>query len=99
MYEMLTVRPLSGERVAPTTVNKSLPAEVDPMAMKDYELAVTLAADLRAVAAILEVRAETADKSRPVPARRARRSNAPWIMATIAALALAAGAGGWFVLR
>jgi serine/threonine protein kinase len=98
-FEMLTGKPPSGERVAPTTVNKSLPAEVDPIAMKDYELAVTLAADLRAVAAILEVRAETADKSRQVPVRRVRRSKAPWIVATIAALAVAAGALWWFVVR
>ena len=62
-------------------------------------VAVTFAADLRAVAAILEVRAETADKSRQVPLRRVRRSKAPWIAAAIAALAAAAGALWWFFVR
>jgi serine/threonine protein kinase len=86
--EMLTGRPPSGDRVAPTTLNKSLPAEVDEVALKDYQLAVTFAADVRAVGAILEVRAEAADKSRggPVP-RKPSRSKAPWIAVTLAIVA------------
>lgn len=98
-FEMLTGRKRPDERVAATAVNKSLPVEVDAIVLKDYELAVTLAADLRAVAAILEVRAEAADKSRGVPVRGKPRSNAPWIAigALVAAAALAAA--WWFSIR
>src|SRR4029077_3914365 len=76
-FEMLTGRAPGPEGIAaipPSSVNKSLPAEVDPLATKDYELAVTFAADLRAVAAMLEVRAETLDKTRSAPGRRAPQS-------------------------
>jgi serine/threonine protein kinase len=98
-YQMLTGRPPSDERVAPTTVNKSLPAEVDAIALKTYELAVTLSADLRSVAAILEVRAEAADKSRSIPVRRKSRSKGPWIAAILFVLAAAVSAAWWFLLR
>jgi serine/threonine protein kinase len=98
-FEMLTGRAPAGERVPPTHVNRSLPAEVDPIAMKDYELAVTLAADLRSVAAILEVRAEAADKSRPNPVRGgARRSKTPWVALAVAVAGFA-GAAWWFFVR
>ena len=97
-FEMLTGRAPAGDRVPPTTVNKSLAPEVDAVALKDYELAVTFAAELRAVAAILEARAEAADKSRPAPLRAgARRSKAPVIVLALAALA-AALAAAWLWL-
>jgi serine/threonine protein kinase len=91
-FEMLTGRTPSDEKVAPTALNKSLPAEVDEIALKEYQLAVTFAAELRAVGAILEVRAEAADKSRPAPIRGKSRSKTPWIAAAlvIAAAILAA---------
>jgi len=96
-FEMLTGRTPSDERVAPTALNKSLPAEVDEIALKDYQLAVTFAADLRAVGAILEVRAEAADKSRPVPIRgKTSRSKAPWIAAALViAAAIVAAVWRW----
>jgi hypothetical protein len=97
-FETLTGRPPMGERVAPTTVNKSLPAEVDVIALKDYELAVTFAADLRAAGAILEVRADAADKARGVPVRgKAPRSKAPWIAALLAAGAAGLAAAWWWM--
>jgi serine/threonine protein kinase len=98
-YEMLTGKPPSGERVAPTTVNKALPAEVDAIALKSYELAVTLAADLRSVAAILEVRAEAADTSRGIPVRGKPRSKGPWIAAALLAVAAAMAAAWWLLAR
>lgn len=98
-FQMLTGKLPTDERVAPTTVNKSLPVEVDAIALKTYELAVTLSADLRSVAAILEVRAEAADKSRGVPVRGRPRSSAPWIVAILFVLAAAGAAAWWFVLR
>ena len=98
-FEMLTGRPPASDAVAPTSINKSLPAEVDALALKEYELAVTFAADLRSVAAILEVRAENADKARgsPIPGRSAK-SAAPWI-ATALAVAAALLAAAWWWIR
>ena len=97
-FEMLTGKAAPGEPVAPTTVNKSLPAEVDAIALKEYELAVTFAADLRSAGAILEVRAEAAEKSRGLPVRgRAPRSKAPWIAAILAAVAAACAAAWWWI--
>ena len=98
-FEMLTGKAPGVDRLAPTALNKSLPAEVDEVALKDYQLAVTFAAHLRAVGAILEVRAEAADKSRPAPIRgKAPRSKAPWIAAVLA-VAAALAAVWWWVLR
>lgn len=97
-FEMLTGKPPSDERVPPSTLNKSLPAEVDAVALKDYALAVTCAADLRSVGAILEVRAEAADKSRAVPVRgRPPRSKGPWIIAALAIVAAALAAAWWWM--
>ena len=79
-------------------MNKSLPAEVDPLATKDYELAVAFAADLRAVAAMLEVRAETLDKTRSAPGRRAPRSKAP-LVAIVLAIVVAGLTAAWWYFR
>ena len=100
-FEMLTGKAPSAnesERVAPTSINKSLPSEVDPIALKQYELAVTFAADLRAVGAILEVRAEAADTSRGVAGRgQASKSKAPWVAAVLAVAAVALTAAWWWL--
>jgi serine/threonine protein kinase len=99
LFEMLTGKAPAGDRVAPTAVNKSLPPEVDALALKDYGLAVTFAADLRAVGAILEVRAEAAGPSRARPVRGgARRRTGPWVaLAVVLFAALAAAV--WLLLR
>jgi serine/threonine protein kinase len=97
--EMLTGKAASADRVAPSSINKLLPVEIDPLVLKDYELAVTFAADLRAVGAILEVRTEAAEKSRGVPGRgKAPSSHAPWIVSALAGAA-AALAAAWWLLR
>jgi serine/threonine protein kinase len=96
-FQMLTGKAPGDDRVAPTTVNKSLPAEVDAIALKSYELAVTLSADLRSVAAILEVRAEAADTSRGVPVRGKPRSKGPWVAAILLLLAGAITAAWWWL--
>ena len=98
-FQMLTGKPPADERVAPTTVNKALPAEVDAIALKTYELAVTLSADLRSVAAILEVRSEAVDKARGVPVRGQSRSTAPLIAAILFVVAAATAAAWWLFLR
>jgi serine/threonine protein kinase len=98
-FEMLTGRPPSSTGATPTAVNKSLPAEVDAIAAKQHQSAVALAAELRSLAALLQARAEAADKSRPSPKRGARkRTRAPWIVA-IGALLAAAAAAAWWWLR
>jgi serine/threonine protein kinase len=101
-FEMLTGRPPGPEGISaipPSSVNKSLPAEVDPLVTKDYELAVAFAADLRAVAAMLEVRAETLDKTRSAPGRRvAPRSKAP-LVAIVLAIVVAGLTAAWWYFR
>ena len=64
LFEMLTGRaPVPGAGV-PSAVNRSLPREIDPIVAKalgksgGYESAATLAAELRAVGAMLDVRQE-----------------------------------------
>jgi len=98
-FEMLTGKAQAGDGVAPGTVNRSLPSEVDALVLKDYELAVTFAADLRAVGAILEVRTENAEKSRGAQVRgKPPKSSAPWIAALLGAAA-ALAAAWWFLSR
>jgi len=97
-FEMLTGRAPATAGTAPSTVNKSVPAEVDALASKPYQSAVALAADLRSVAALLQTRAEAAERSRPTPMRGApRRSKAPWVAAIGAMLAAAAAAAWWWM--
>ena len=88
----------------PSSVNKSLPVELDPIVARAlskgldqrYESAVTLAAELRSVGAILDVRADAS----PPPVAHATvrqprgRSSAGWIILLIVLAALAAAA--WF---
>jgi serine/threonine protein kinase len=97
-FEMLTGRAPATTGMAPSTVNKSLPAEVDALASKPYQSAVALAADLRSVAALLQTRAEVAERYRPIAMRGvARRSKRPWIAAIGAILAAAAVAAWWWM--
>ena len=106
-YEMLTGRaPLADANVPPTSLNKLLPVEIDAIAAKAlsnaadhaYQAAVTFAAELRSVAAILEVRAEVADKSRSAPIRgAARRPKAPWIALAMVVVAAALAAAWWWL--
>jgi hypothetical protein len=76
-------------------MNSSVPRELDPIAVKAltrspeerYESAATLAAELRSVAAILDVRSGAVEPPTVAPARRRRQSVARWL---IPALILAA---------
>jgi serine/threonine protein kinase len=98
-FEMLTGRPPGDEAIPPTSLNKSLPAEVDPLVMKDYEMAVTFAADLRAVGAILEVRADALDKARGTLGRKAPRSKAPLVAVVLAVIVAGLTAAWWYFRR
>jgi TolB-like protein len=88
---------------APSAVNRSLPADLDPIVGKAlaksleqrYESAVTMSAELRSVAAVLDVRSDShAAASVPVAVRSPRRSAAGWIVLLLVLAALAAAA--WY---
>jgi serine/threonine protein kinase len=97
LFEMLTGKQPSaaGAPMPPSSLNSSVPRELDPIALKAltrspdarYESAATLAAELRSVAAILDVRSGLTEPPTLAPDRRRRRSVAGWL---IAALILAA---------
>ena len=98
LFEMLTGKqPKAGE----TGVGSSVLSELQDVVSKaldaspggGYEAAATCAAELRSVAAMLDVRAAAAEPARVVPVRRARRSRA-WIVVAIV-VALAALAALW----
>ena len=98
LFEMLTGKPPAADGAAPGAVNKSLPPEVDGVATKNYELAVSFAADLRAVGAILEVRTEAAEKSRGVVVRgKTSSSKTPWIAGALLGAAAALAAAWWWM--
>ena len=87
----------------PSAINPSLPAEFDPIVGKAmaksidqrYNAAVSLAAELRSVGAILDVRSDMQEAAAVfVPSQPARRSMSGWLalMLVIAAL----GAAAWY---
>jgi len=103
LFEMLTGRPPAPGAGVPSAVNRSLPREIDPIVGKalgksgGYESAVTFAAELRAVAAILDVRMEASDASAPALGVRPKRSYVGWIVLGLLLAALTAAA--WWYLR
>jgi len=86
----------------PSAVNPSLPRELDPIVAKAlaksldgrYESAATLGAELRSIAAILDVRTETTETARAGALVQHRRGRRGWTAAVLALAALAAA--GWF---
>jgi eukaryotic-like serine/threonine-protein kinase len=110
LFEMLTARRPSPGAGVPSAVNRSLPRDIDPIVARalgksgGYESAVTLAAELRAVGAILEVRQEASEAAVSVGAARRKRTYSKWVIlalvvGVLTAIALAAiwlGAGYLF---
>jgi serine/threonine-protein kinase len=89
----------------PSAVERTLPPEADPIVAKTlaksleqrYESAVTVAAELRAVGAILDVRSDASEAAAPpIVVRPHRRSYGGWIAALIALAGLAAAAFFFF---
>jgi serine/threonine-protein kinase len=88
----VTQEAVHGPLIPPTTLNKSLPAEIDTIVERmlaknpaeRYESAATAAAELRAVSKILESRPAPPP---PAPARASRRSSKAGWIAVVAALA------------
>jgi eukaryotic-like serine/threonine-protein kinase len=115
MFEMLTGRPafagatpdplapqvVQRDVPAPSSVNPSLPQELDPVVAKAVEKrrdqraesAALFAAELRTIAAMLDVRSEAAEAANPPKAAR-QRSFAGWVF-LLAVLATLAAAGWW----
>jgi eukaryotic-like serine/threonine-protein kinase len=99
MYEMLTGRQLpaaTGESrtASPAAMNTAVPLELDDVVCralsvdpeKRYQTATTLAAELRAVAAILDARAAAAGDALDVPRTSPRRSRPLTAVVVLAAL-------------
>lgn len=92
---------------AVTSQNPALPVELDPIVSRAlskslenrYESAAALAAELRSVAAILDVRATVAaEQARPVPgATRPRGRTGPWLLLALVVVLL--GGAVWWWLR
>ena len=104
LFEMLMGRPpVKGS----TTLGSSLPRELDVIVAKAlgtgvdgrYETAATCAAELRSVAAILDVRAAWVDPARMMPVRRARRPRGTGIAMAVAAVLAALAAAWWLRWR
>ena len=101
LFEMLTgSAPVPGAGV-PSAINRSLPREIDPIVAKalgksgGYESAATLAAELRAVGAMLDVRQDAHEAASPVK-MSPRRSYSTWIVLVLALAAVAAAAWWYF---
>ena len=101
LFEMLTgSAPVPGAGV-PSAINRSLPREIDSIVAKalgksgGYESAATLAAELRAVGAMLDVRQDAHEAASPVK-MSPRRSYSAWIVLVLAVAAAAAAAWWYF---
>jgi eukaryotic-like serine/threonine-protein kinase len=115
LFEMLTgrqphagdqgstrIREIGRTRLAPSTVTRSVPAELDAIVAKavvenaagGYESAAAFATDLRSVAALLDARAERneASRRRPSPNTSRGRSRLVWILIVVVIAVLAAAA-------
>jgi len=105
IFEMVTGRQPAD---ASTRLGFSLPRELDDVVAKalsayaegGYQAAATCAAELRSVAAILDLRAVSAEPARAAPVKGVRRERGArgWIIPAVAA-ALAVLAAAWWWLR
>jgi len=101
LYEMLTAsRPVSaGTPARPSSINPRVPSDLDDVVLRAlapdpgqrYQSVPTLAAELRSVAAILDVRAAGRDQ------KAAAQASRPWPRLLIAAAALGALAAAWWL--
>jgi serine/threonine protein kinase len=101
LFEMLTGRQPSE---ASPRLGASMPRELDDVVGKalgayaegGYESAATVAAELRSMAAILDVRAASADPVRVAPLRdRRQRDSRTWIILAVVAALVALAAAFW----
>jgi eukaryotic-like serine/threonine-protein kinase len=99
MFEMMTGRlPPAAAAPAPSTQNRSLPVELDPIVGRAlapdlnhrYESAATVAAELRAVGALLDQRSDAQEAAAAPVTMKPRGSSAGgwmWLLLLLAALA------------
>ncbi len=107
LFEMLTGKPAVPDgRGRPPGLNPSLPDELRAIVSKSvavdgdtYQSAAAMAAELRTVAAILDVRtASEAVRVVPVRSRRPASRQAPWILAAVFVAVAALAAAAWWLL-
>ena len=97
LFEMLTGRP-RGQGLAPSSLNKAVPPELDRIVGRmlagnvehRFQSAATVAAELRAMAAILETRATAEEAHFDLPRRRSRRSGALAVFGVVLLVAVIA---------
>ena len=96
LYEMLTARPFAPAAPAPSTINPAVPKELDAATLRAtalqpgyrYQSLVTMAAELRSIAAILDVRDRVADEA----AAEANQRLPFLVLVVLGLVALVAGA-------
>jgi TolB-like protein len=107
LFEMLTGRPAfattsrESARV-PSALNSAVPAELDAIVVRmlahdpdaRYQSAATIAAELRGVAAILDVRTATHEAEAPL-AFPLRPRRATWLLASVGVAAVTVGIWSW----
>lgn len=100
----VTVEIVQAQPPAPSTMVPELPADIDGIVLKAlaksleqrYESAATMAAELRSVAAMLDVRSEASEATRPGVAVTPARSLGQWI--ALAAIIAVLAAAAWLIL-
>jgi serine/threonine protein kinase len=121
LFEMLTGKPAFAgttpaavatqiaqtSSAAPSAVNRSVPAEFDPIVEKllaksldgRYESAATVAAELRSVAAILDVRSGVSEPPALARTRPRQPSRGVWAVVIVAIAAIGIGILIWLATR
>ena len=104
LFEMLTGQAPAAGAGVPSAVNRSLPREIDPIVARalgksgGYEAAVTLAAELRAIGAMLDIRMEASQAAAAaITTARRKRSHTAWIVFAVVAAAVAAALWWYFM--
>jgi serine/threonine-protein kinase len=107
LFEMLTGKPAVPDGSGRASeLNPSLPDELRAIVSKSvavereaYQSAAAMAAELRTVAAVLDVRtASEAVRVVPVRSRRSASRQAPWIVAAVFVAVAALAAAAWWLL-
>jgi eukaryotic-like serine/threonine-protein kinase len=106
LYEMVTGRQPSSSPAPPSSTNPNIPKEVDPIVARalsrggdlQYESAATLAAELRSVAAMLDVRSGDKEPPTNLPPRIEKKRRIPSWLIILLVTAVIAGLV-WFAAR
>lgn len=104
LYEMLTGKQPPANPGPPSSMNPSVPKEIDPIVARAlgkadgrYESAATLAAELRSVAAMLDVRSGDKEPPTLMPSRPSPRRVPTWAIVVVVIGVLAAVV--WLAIR